>query len=149
MACGPWRCSRAAVGTDQYKLHSGPMRNTLLLALVAAVVVASAYAAPVRFGSGVNLAGMEFGSAKPGTYDKDYTLPRNTEVRLQQFATVLYHMVPVSSSPITLVETGNRNFFSWPNSLVLTAPIHHSDPQSTPSLVSPTLVLTQNVCDSC
>lgn len=66
------------------------MRNYLLLALVAVVVVATVHAAPVRFGSGVNLSGMEFASgAKPGIYDKNYTLPRTTEVRTPLFTLYL------------------------------------------------------------
>lgn len=59
--------------------------KTFALLICLSAVVALSCAAPARIGSGVNLAGMEFGSAKPGTFNTDYTLPTTAEVRSKSF----------------------------------------------------------------
>lgn len=67
--------------TSQFLLHVDTMKIVTLAVL--AVVFAVACAAPAKIGSGVNLAGMDFGQDRPwpGTYDTDYTLPTTAEVR--------------------------------------------------------------------
>lgn len=58
------------------------MKTLTLFVLCAFAILALAYAAPARIGSGVNLSGMEFGpSVLPGKAYTNYVLPYTKEVR--------------------------------------------------------------------
>lgn len=65
------------------------MKAVLLLVLCAAALASLATGAPARWGSGVNLSGMEFGpSVLPGTANTNYVLPLTSEVRVHYFLTI-------------------------------------------------------------
>ena len=85
------------------------MKKHLLIALLSIILCSIKYEANAQLPFGVNLAGAEFGTNFPGTYNVDYTYPTSVQLDYYQANGLNLIRLPIKWERIQPVLNGNLN----------------------------------------
>ena len=85
------------------------MKKQLIIALLSIILCSIKYEANAQLPFGVNLAGAEFGTNFPGTYNVDYTYPTTVQLDYYQANGLNLIRLPIKWERIQAGLNGNLN----------------------------------------